>query len=81
MEVIDIRALIVLGNERMEVEVKSYQDNGNSVKIVDTDSRVYITSFNNVLLMGDSNDDSNDDYSDNGSTRFADSNTFGSKWL
>lgn len=78
---INIRALIVLGNERMEVEVKSYQDNVNSVKIVDTDSRVYITSFNNVLLMDDSSDDCDNDPSTNGSTGFANSSAFSNKWL
>lgn len=45
------RAIIVLGNEKIEVEVCDYEIEDNIVEIESIDGRVFITDTKNVLLM------------------------------
>ncbi|CAM2078958.1 MAG: Lipoprotein [uncultured Clostridium sp.] len=47
------RAIIVLGNEKIEVEVVDYEIEENIVEIQSIDGKVYITDIKNVLLMGE----------------------------
>ena len=47
------RAIIVLGNEKIEVEVVDYESEENIVEIQSIDGKVYITDIKNVLLMGE----------------------------
>ena len=49
------KAKISIGNEMIEVNVKSWKDYDNgdtSVQVVATDGTVYLTDKKNVLLMG-----------------------------
>ena len=49
------KAKIAIGNEMIEVNVKSWKDYDNgdtSVQVVATDGTVYLTDKKNVLLMG-----------------------------
>ena len=45
------RAIIVLLDERIEVEVDNYDIEDNIVEIKSIDGRVFITNIKNVLLM------------------------------
>lgn len=45
------RAIIVLLDERIEVEVDNYDIDGNIVEIKSIGGRVFITNIKNVLLM------------------------------
>lgn len=48
------KAIIVIGNEKIEVNVKSWRDyeNDTSVQVVAEDGTVYLTDKKNVLLIG-----------------------------
>ena len=47
------RAIIVLGDETIEIEVDNYDIEDNIVEIKSIDGRVFITDAKNVLLMSD----------------------------
>ena len=46
------RAIIVIGNEKIEVEVESWNDyTDTTVQIKDKNGKVYLTDIKNVLMM------------------------------
>ena len=47
------RAIIVLGNEKIEIEVDKYDIEDNIIEIEGIDGIVYITDIKNVLLMSE----------------------------
>lgn len=47
------KAIIVIGNENIEIEVDNYDIEDNIVEIQSIDGRVFITDTKNVLLMSD----------------------------
>ncbi|CAM2079721.1 MAG: hypothetical protein NSGCLCUN01_03949 [uncultured Clostridium sp.] len=47
------RAIIVLGDEKIEIEVDNYDIDDNIVEIESVDGRVFITDIKNVLLMSE----------------------------
>ena len=47
------RAIIVLGDETIEIEVDNYDIEDNIVEIKSIERRVFITDAKNVLLMSD----------------------------
>lgn len=47
------RVIIVLGNEKIEIEVIDYEIDDNIVEIESIDGRVFITDTKNVLLMSE----------------------------
>lgn len=47
------RAIIVLGDEKLEIEVDDYDICDNIVEIESIDGRVFITDIKNVLLMSE----------------------------
>ena len=47
------RAIIVLGNEKIEVEVDNYDIEDNIVEIESIDGKVFITDIKNVLLISE----------------------------
>lgn len=48
------KAKIVIGNESIEVDVKSWRDydNDTSIQVIAQDGTVYLTDKKNVLLIG-----------------------------
>lgn len=44
------KAIIVLGNEKIEVEVDYYEINYNIIKVKEKDGELYVTDLKNVLL-------------------------------
>ena len=47
------RAIILLGGERIEVEVTYYEIDDNIVEIESKDEKVYIADIKNILLMSE----------------------------
>ena len=47
------RAIIVLGNEKIEIEVDKYDIDDNIVEIESIEGSVFITDIKNVLLMSE----------------------------
>jgi hypothetical protein len=48
------KAKIVIGNQTIDVDVKSWKDykNDSSIQIVAQDGTVYLTDIKNVLMLG-----------------------------